>query len=101
MSMQTDVLASAVRTTDGQLLDQAGDTIIRARIKSIYIVPSGSAGSVVFKDGGASGTTRLTVNTVASATQPTYMLMPGEGVLFSTNIYVDVTSIGSVMVFYG
>ena len=101
MSMQTDVLASAVRTTDGQLLDQAGDTIIRARIKSIYIVPSGSAGSVVFKDGGASGTTRLTVNTVASATQPTYMLMPGEGVLFSTNIYVDVTNIGSVMVFYG
>ena len=101
MAMQTDVLASAVRTTDGQLLNQAGDTIIRARIKSIYIVPSGSAGSVVFKDGGASGTTRLTVNTVASATQPTYMLMPGEGVLFSTNIYVDVTNIGFVMVFYG
>ena len=101
MSMQTDVLASAVRTTDGQLLDQAGDTIIRARIKSIYIVPSGTAGSVVFKDGGASGATRLTVNTVASATQPTYMLMPGEGVLFSTNIYVDVTNIGYVMVFYG
>ena len=101
MAMQTDVLASAVRTTDGQLLDQAGDTIIRARVKSIYIVPSGTAGSVVFKDGGASGATRLTVNTVASATQPTYMLMPGEGVLFSTNIYVDVTNIGFVMVFYG
>ena len=101
MAMQTDVLASAVRTTDGQLLDQAGDTIIRARIKSIYIVPSGSAGIVVFKDGGAGGATRLTVNTVASATQPTYMLMPGEGVLFSTNIYVDVTNIGFVMVFYG
>ena len=101
MSMQTDVLASAVRTTDGQLLDQAGDTIIRARIKSIYIVPTATAGIVVFKDGGASGATRLTVNTVASATQPTSMLMPGEGVLFSTNIYVDVTNIGFVMVFYG
>jgi len=101
MSMQTDVLASAVRSTDGQLLNQAGDTIIRARIKSIYIVPTASAGSVVFKDGGAGGTTRLTVDTVASATQPTYMLMPGEGVLFSTNIYVDVTNIGFVMVFYG
>jgi len=101
MSMQTDVLASAVRTTDGQLLDQVGNTITRARVKSIYIVPSGTAGSVAFKDGGTSGTTRLTVNTVASATQPTYMLMPGEGLLFSTNIYVDVTDIGSVMVFYG
>ena len=101
MSMQTDVLASAVRTTDGQLLNQAGDTIIRARIKSIYIVPTASAGSVVFKDGGAGGTTRLTVDTVASATQPTYLLLPGEGLLFSTNIYVDVTNIGYVMVFYG
>ena len=101
MTMQTDVLASAVRTTDGQLLDQAGDTIIRARIKSIYIVPTASAGSVIFKDGGAGGTTRLTVDTVASATQPTYLLLPGEGLLFSTNIYVDVTNIGFVMVFYG
>jgi hypothetical protein len=101
MSMQTDVQASAVLTADGQLLDQAGGTITRARIKSIYIVPSGTAGSVVFKDGGASGTTRLTINTVASATQPTYTLIPGEGLLFATNIYADVTSIGSVMVFYG
>jgi hypothetical protein len=101
MAMQTDVLASAVRTTDGQLLDQAGNTIIRARVKSIYIVPAATAGSVVFKDGGTGGTTRLTVNTVASAAQPTYLLLPGEGLLFSTNIFVDVTDIGSVMVFYG
>jgi len=102
MTMQTDVLASAVRTDDGVLNNQAGDAIARCRVKSIYIVPSGTAGSVVFKDGSSgSGTTRLTVNTVASATQPTYLLLPGEGILFSTGIYVDVTSIGSVMVFYG
>ena len=100
MGMQTDILASQVRTTDGQLNNQAGNTIGRARVRSVYIVPSGTAGSVVFKDGGATGTTRMTINTVASATQPTYMLMPAEGVLFSTDIYVDVTDIGSVMVFY-
>jgi len=29
------------------------------------------------------------------------LLFPGEGVLFSTNIYADVTSIGSVTIFYG
>ena len=101
MTMQTNVLASAPRTDDGQLLDQATNTIGRCRVKGVYIVPSGTAGSVVFKDGGTSGTTRMTVNTVASATQPTYLLLPGEGVLFNTNVYVDVTSIGSVMVFYG
>jgi hypothetical protein len=39
MGMQTDVLASQARTDDGQLLDQAGNTIGRARIKSVYIVP--------------------------------------------------------------
>jgi len=100
MTMQTDVYASAVRTTDGQLADFNGNDLGRVRIRGVYIVPSGTAGSVVFKDGGTSGSARLTVNTVASATQPTYMLMPGEGMLFSTNVYADVTSVGSVMVFY-
>ena len=100
MTMQTDVYASQARTTDGQLADYAGNDLGRVRVRAVYIVPSGTAGSVVFKDGGTSGSARLTVNTVASATQPTYMLMPGEGMLFSTNVYADVTSIGSVMVFY-
>jgi len=99
--MQTDVLASAIRTDDGVVNNQAGDALGRVRIKAVYIVPAASAGSVVFKDGGASGTTRMTLNTVGSVTEPTYLLLPGEGVLFSTSVYVDVTSIGSVMVFYG
>jgi len=101
MGMQTDVQASQVLTADGQFTNQASATIGRARIKAVYIVPSATAGSIVFKDGGTSGTTVLTLNTVASATQPTYLILPGEGVLFSTNIYADVTSIGSVTIFYG
>ena len=101
MAMQTDVLASAVRTTDGLLADQAGNTLGRNRIKAEYIVPDTVAGSVVFKDGGASGTTRLTLNTLAASSSAYYMLMPGEGLLFQTNIYVDLTSVVSVMVFYG
>lgn len=101
MAMQTDVLASGVRTTDGQLQDQAGNNLGRIRIKSIYIIPAAGAGSVVFKDGGASGTVKLTVNTLASSTAPDYILLPGEGLLFQTNAYVDVTDIASVMVFYG
>ena len=101
MTMQTDVLASAIRTDDGVVNNQAGGALGRVRIKAVYIVPAAGAGSVVFKDGGASGTTRMTLNTVGSATEPTYLLLPGEGVLFSTSVYVDVTSIGSVMVFYG
>jgi len=43
----------------------------------------------------------MTINTVASATQPTYMPFPGQGVLFVTNVYADVTAITSVTIFYG
>ncbi len=100
--MQTDVLVSAVLSADGQFKDATGtNDILRSRVKAVYIVPSGTAGSVVFKNGGTSGTTVMTLNTVASATQPTYLLLPGEGVLFSTNIYADVTNIGTVTIFYG
>ncbi len=101
MPMQTDVLSSQVLTADGQFNDAAGNNLGRTRIKAVYIVPSATAGSVVFKDGGSGGTTRITLNTVASATQPTYLLFPGQGILFLTNVYGDVTSIGSVTIFYG
>ena len=101
MAMQTDVLASAVRTTDGLLKDQATNDLGRTRVKAIYIVPDTGAGSVVFKDGGASGAVKLTVNTLASSTTPDYILIPGEGLLFQTNVYVDLTDVVSVMVFYG
>lgn len=102
MAMQTDVLASAVRTDDGVLNDQAGNAIGRAHVKGIRIVPTAStAGSVVFKDGGASGTTRLTLNIFAGTTGADYTLLPGEGLLFTSGIYVDVTTVASVMVFYG
>ena len=101
MSMQTDVQASVPLTSTGQFTNQTPTALARTRVKAVYMVPTGTAGSVVFKDGGASGTTVMTLNTVASATEPTYLLLPGEGVLFSTNVYGDVTSIGSVTIFYG
>jgi hypothetical protein len=102
MAMQTDVLASVPLTLSGQFASQnSAGNIQSCRVKAVYIVPSGTAGSVVLTDGGASGSTRMTINTVASATQPTYLLMPGEGVLFRTNVYGTLTSVGSVTIFYG
>ena len=99
--MQTDVLASVPLTASGQFTAQSTNNIGRCRIKSIYIVPSGTAGSLVIKDGGSSGNVLVTVNTVASATQPTYLLMPGEGLLVQTSPYGAVTSLGSATIFYG
>jgi hypothetical protein len=93
MTMQTDVL-SATATADGTLV--AGP----ARIKGILLTTTSSAGSVVLKDGGASGTTRLTLNTPAVA-EMFNALLPGEGIRFTSNVYVDVTNVSSVTVFYG
>jgi len=101
MSMQTDVLASVPLTATGQFTNQTPTALIRTRVKAVYMVPTGTAGSVVFKDGGSGGTTVMTLNTVASATQPTYLIFPGEGVLFSTNVHGTVTNVGSVTIFYG
>jgi hypothetical protein len=99
--MQTDVLASVPLTSSGQFTDQATNNIARCRIKAIYIVPTATAGSLVLRDGGSGGTVKATFNTVASATQPTYMLMPGEGLLFQTAVYGTVSNLGSATIIYG
>ena len=99
--MQTDVLASVPITASGQFTDQAPTNLARCRVKSIYIVPTATAGSLVLRDGGSGGTVKATINTVASASQPTYMLLPGEGLLFQTAVYGAVTNLGSATIFYG
>ncbi len=93
MTMQTDVL-SATATADGTIV--AGP----ARIKGILLTTTTSAGSVVLKDGGASGATKITINTPAVA-EIFNSLLPAEGVRFTTDVYVDVTNVSSVTVFYG
>ena len=98
--MQSDILASQIRTTDGTLNNQAGEAIGRCRVRSVRIIPAGGAGSVEFKDGGASGATKFTINTIASATSADYTLLPDQGLLFQSGVYVDVTTVASVMVFY-
>jgi len=101
MGIQTDVLASVPLTATGLFANQATSTLGRTRVKAVYIVPTGTAGSVVFRDGGSGGAIVMTINTVASATQPTYMPFPGQGLVFVTNVHGTVTSIGSVTIFYG
>lgn len=101
-SMQYDVLASQPRTTDGQMQDQNGNNLGRCRIKAVYGVSGALAGSVVFKDGGASGNTLMTMNSPTASASGTFWLpMPGEGILVETSLYVDLTDVASIMVIYG
>lgn len=101
MGMQTDVLASKVRTNAGDMLDQNSLVIGRSRVKAIYIVPDSGAGTVTFRDGGASGPVKIVVDTKASSTTPDYVLLPGEGLLFQTSIYIVPSAVVSTMVIYG
>lgn len=99
--MQTDVLVSVPITGSGQFTDQTPTNLARCRVKAIYIVPTATAGSLVLRDGGSGGAVKATINTVASASQPTYLLFPGEGLVFQTNVYGAVTNLGSATIIYG
>lgn len=101
MAMQTDVRASAALSSSGAFNDLSGSALGRTRIKAIYIIPGASAGSVTIKDGGSGGANVAVINTVASATQPTYLILPGQGILCNNSVYGTLSNVGSVVIFYG
>lgn len=91
MTMQTDVLAISLAAS-GAVSDS------RARVRGLVIEPGSSTGSVAIKDGGASGTTKFTINTVANG-ETFSVLIPAEGVLCATSAYATLTN-AKATVFY-
>ena len=77
----------------------------RSRIKAIYVVPSATAGTLVIKDGGSSGTAVITLNTPAVQSgqnaNPIYVVLPVDGVLCETSSYATLTDVAYATVFYG
>lgn len=71
-----------------------------ARVKSIYYVASGTAGSIVLKDGGSGGTTLMTIATPASATATENVYIPEGGVRFRTDVHATLTNVTSLTVFH-
>jgi len=65
------------------------------------LLTGGTAGEIVFRDGGASGTVRLRVNISATPTNPFSTLLPGNGIRFSTNIHVTLPTGAAVTIFCG
>jgi hypothetical protein len=96
MAMQYDVKAATV-VADGSVYGA------RTRVKGLVITPTAeSAGSVVLKDGGSGGTARLTINIDAGNTGGAFpVVIPGEGIVFDSSVYADLTTVTSVTVFYG
>jgi hypothetical protein len=65
------------------------------------LLTGGTAGEIVFRDGGASGTVRLRVNISATPTNPFSTLLPGNGIRFNTNIHVTLPASAAVTIFCG
>ena len=91
--MQTDV--KAVHT------DATGTLVSgRNRVKGLIVTPGGTAGDIILRDGGSGGTTRLQFN--LSTNQSAFSFtVPGEGVLYVTDIHVTLPTSSKLTVFYG
>jgi hypothetical protein len=91
---QTDVRSSHVEAT-GTMYSG------RARVKGYQCLSGGTAGDVEFRDGGASGPILFQFNVPANTNNPFGNIIPGEGVLFKTDVHVTVPTATKVTVFYG
>lgn len=90
---QTDVLAATVTATGSVVTG-------RQRVKGVYLISGASAGSVVLRNGGASGATQLELATPAGVTE-IYVPIPDQGVLFQNGVHATLTNVSSLTVFYG
>lgn len=90
--MQSDVSAASLAAS-GNIYNG------RTRVKGLLVIPGASAGSVVIKDGGASGATLMTIATLAAGT-PFNVLVPGEGVLCLTSAYATLSN-ATLVAYYG
>jgi hypothetical protein len=93
MAMQTDVKSSHVEAT-GTMVSG------RTRVKGYQCISGGTAGDIVYRDGGATGIERLRFN-IGTGTQPIGLTIPGEGILFTTDVHVTLPTAAKVTVFYG
>ena len=89
---QTDVKTKNLTAT-------GASSVGRCRIKSVYIVSAGTAGSVSLKDGGSTGTELIKLDTPALVTAYNVMF-PGEGVLFQGDPYLTLTTATSITFAY-
>tara|TARA_R100000742_G_C4266242_1_gene84334 strand:+ start:270 stop:875 length:606 start_codon:yes stop_codon:yes gene_type:complete len=74
----------------------------RLRLRGIYAVNTGTAGTITFREGSSSGTVNMKFNTVASANTTQYPDIPDDGILFISGGYVlyGQTTLSSLTLFY-
>ena len=98
MSMQTDVQSAHLSAAGSYY---AG----RTRLRGIVVTPKATTvATFEIRDGGVSGAVLFTMDIPSLGTpNSTYILVPGEGILASTGLYLtlSVGSVTGITVFYG
>jgi len=98
MTMQYDVKSSHLSVA-GTLVSS------RSRLKGFSVTPAVSTvATFEFRDGGATGLILAQFDLGSQSNPvPFYLLVPGEGMLFQTSLYltISVGSITGITVFYG
>lgn len=59
----------------------------RYQMRGHQSVGGGTAGEIIYRDGGASGTIKFQFN-IGSGTQPIGLTFPDDGILFLTDVHV-------------
>ena len=94
--MQTDVKAAEC-AADASTTAFNG----RARLKGMVVATPAAGGTLTVKDGGSSGTTRFSLVIPAGDATVVNVSIPGEGILFETDLYVTCPAGMPATVFYG
>jgi hypothetical protein len=72
----------------------------RRQLRGYHTISGGTAGDVIFRDGGASGAIVIQFN-IGTGTQPVTLLIPGAGILFETDLHVTLPATAKITSFYG
>lgn len=70
-----------------------------ARVYALQLADGGTAGSVELKDGGSGGTVLVSLDTAGSSTND-HVDIPGGGIVFDSSVYVALSNVTSVTLFY-
>lgn len=86
---------SAHRSTTGTVFTGA------SYLHSINCLGTATAGALVFRNGGTSGTVLLEIDVPGNANNINTVTIPGPGVLFDTDCHVTMPTGYNVTAFYG
>lgn len=84
---------SSKHTTSGTVVSRNG------QLRGLFIVQGSAAGTVNLREGGSAGNIIASFDTTADSTIAD-ITVPGSGIEFSTDLYIELTNITSATVFY-